>query len=502
MSISDEVDLLVIGGGINGAGIARDAAGRGLSVALCEMNDFASATSSASSKLIHGGLRYLEHYEFGLVRKALIEREVLLAAAPHIIKPMRFVLPHHQDLRPAWLLRLGLFLYDYMGGRKVLPSTETVKLATDPRGEALQDQFKKGFEYSDCWVDDARLVILNVMDAANNGAQILKGWRCTSAERQEGVWKVELQSKTGKHQTLRTKALVNASGSWAAELANSFERSGSNRQTLRLVKGSHIVLPQLYDGEHAFTFQESDGRIIFTIPYEKDFTLVGTTDTAFTGDPSNVAIDDEEKQYLCTAVSTYFKKPVSTDQIVWDYSGVRPLVDDGETDASQVTRDYSLKLSTSADEAPLLSVFGGKVTTYRKLAEQALKDLSPWLGGNKQPWTAAAQLPGGDLPGMSRSRFRKMMQAQYDWAEPEMLARLVRQYGTQTTQILGECISEKDLGQYFGNTLYEAELRYLRDREWASTAEDALWRRTKLGLRLTSAEKEMVAAWFNRHRGS
>ncbi len=493
----DTKDMIVIGGGINGAGIARDAAGRGLDVTLCEKTDFASATSSASTKLIHGGLRYLEHYEFGLVRKALVEREILLKSAPHIIRPLRFVLPYHRALRPALLIRAGLFFYDHMGGRKILPATNQVNFRKSPKGKPLKAQFHIGFEYSDCWVDDARLVVLTIMDAARKGAEILKGWRCVSAKRCDGKWSVLLEDNAGRGRTIHAKTLVNASGALAAELANKFEKPSGSRNQLRLVKGSHIILPKLYDGDHAYTFQEADGRIIFAIPYELNFTLVGTTDMAFQGNPDDVKISASEVDYLCSAISGYLRKSVSPEHAVWQYSGVRPLVDDGEEDASQVTRDYILDLNDWDGRAPLLSVFGGKITTYRKLAEQALHDLSRHLPQCGPAWTADAILPGGDIGGLCHDDYIAELQHEYPWAGRELLARYTRTHGSHATDILANCANEADLGKRFGQGLYEKELCYFKDHEWASAAEDVLWRRTKLGLVMSATEKEAIANWFN-----
>lgn len=501
MSDTENIDLLVIGGGINGAGIARDASGRGLSVMLCEMNDFGSATSSASSKLIHGGLRYLEHYEFSLVRKSLIERERLLASAPHIIWPLRFVLPHHSKLRPAWLIRLGLFLYDHMGGRKLLPPTSKVRLQSDPRGTPLKDHFKLGFEYSDCWVDDARMVILLVMDAVSKGAKALKGWKCVSASRASGLWTAELEDHEGLRRTVKAKAIVNASGSWAADIANQLagnETKHKKTHKLRLVKGSHIVLPKLYDGDHAYTFQEADGRIIFAIPYENDFTLVGTTDVAFKGDPASPSTSDDEKAYLCKAISGYLKQNVSPDQVIWHYSGIRPLVDDGEEDASQVTRDYILAVDSDHREAPLLSVFGGKITTFRKLAEQAMADLSPWFPDLPDAWTEHALLPGGDMKGLDHMHYQDLLANDFPWVDASQLARYIRQFGSRTYDLLAGCKSADDLGKHLGADLYELELKYLQDNEWATSAEDVIWRRTKLGLRLSETEQQTISDWFQR----
>ena len=498
---TDTFDILIIGGGINGAGIARDAAGRNLSVALCEMGDFASATSSASSKLIHGGLRYLEHYEFNLVRKALIEREVLLVSAPHIIWPLRFVLPHHKELRPAWLLRMGLFLYDYMGGRKLLPATAKLALLSDNRGEPLKSRFKVGFEYSDCWVDDARLTILNVQDAADKGASIFKGWQCIAAERTSGRWQVTLKGANGTTKTIKAKALVNAAGAWAANITNMAETDTKKKCKLRLVKGSHIVVPRLYDGDHAYTFQEADGRIIFTIPYEEKFTLIGTTDVGHDEAPVRVSASDDEIHYLCNIVNDYFSKSITPDDVKWHYSGIRPLIDDGEKKASQVTRDYQLVVSDNSESVPILSVYGGKITTYRKLAEDALNKLAHWFPAAGPTWTERATLPGGDIGGLSHREWASHLQSKYPWAERGMLLRYTRQYGSLSDDILTGHKSIAGLGQHFGGNFFEAELKYLVQNEWATSAEDVLWRRTKLGLHLNDEERSAVADWMSRNRG-
>ena len=487
-------DLLVVGGGINGVGIARDAAGRGLSVLLVERTDLASGTSSASSKLVHGGLRYLEQYEFRLVRESLAEREVLLTAAPHIIWPLRFVLPIHAGLRRPWVLRAGLFLYDHIGGRKVLPPTRTVRRGRDDALLPLADRYVQGFEYSDCWADDARLVVINALDAAARGACIEPGWNVTGARREGELWHVDMMSNTGQQRTVRASGLVNAAGPWVQDVLRS--TGSTRRSSLRLVKGSHVVVPRLYDGPQAFTLQTSDRRIVFIIPYQDDFTLIGTTDIPFTGDPSEVAASDEEVHYLCDLASEYMKTPITGAQAVWSYSGVRPLYDDGDVSASTVTRDYVFDLDTAAGRAPLLSVYGGKLTTYRKLAEHAMSELRGPLRFDAREWTRGATLPGGDIPNGDFEAFVRAQAARYAWAPPKFIRRLCRAYGTHTEQLLGNARGLGDLGEEFGPGLYEAELQFMRDKEWARSGADALWRRSKLGLRLDRAQQERVAAWF------
>ncbi|TQV67726.1 glycerol-3-phosphate dehydrogenase [Exilibacterium tricleocarpae] len=494
--MAETLDILVIGGGINGTGIARDAAGRGLKVLLCEKADLAAATSSASSKLIHGGLRYLEYYEFGLVRKALIERETLLAAAPHIIKPMRFVLPHHRGLRPALLLRLGLFLYDHLGGRKVLPASKGLNLNRHPAGTPLKDEFTRGFEYSDCWVDDARLVVLNALDARERGAEILTRTTCAGARRNGGIWDVELQQADGSRKTYKTRALVNAAGPWVADVLNQVSPHSAKNKRMRLIKGSHIIVDKLFDGDHAYIFQNADGRIIFAIPYQDHFTLIGTTDVAYQGDLDTVSASDEETRYICAAASDYFKRAVVPADVRGTYSGVRPLYDDGSEDAASVTRDYVLNLDTADGAAPLLSVFGGKITTYRKLAEHVMSELQPLLGFSLKPWTARMALPGGDIPNADFDGFCGEMSTRYAWLPQPLLMRLLQAYGTRVDRLLGKAADTADLGEDFGGGLYEAELTYLKDTEWATCAEDVLWRRSKLGLHLPAAAHKKVADWF------
>ncbi|MDT8343297.1 MAG: glycerol-3-phosphate dehydrogenase [Thermohalobaculum sp.] len=489
-------DLAIIGGGVNGTGIARDAAGRGLTVILCEQGDLAGATSSASTKLFHGGLRYLEYYEFRLVREALIERETLLVAMPHIAWPLRFVLPHHKGLRPAWLLRLGLFIYDHLGGRKILPPTRTLDLGADPAGRPLKPGFVKGFEYSDCWVEDSRLVVLNARDAAARGAAILTRTRCTAAVREGGVWRVTLEDlATGETRDVRARALVNAGGPWVDDVIRTrVHETVSDR--IRLVRGSHVVTRKLFDHDRAYIFQNADGRIVFAIPYETDFTLIGTTDRDHQGGPGEARCTDEERNYLCAAASEYFAKPVTPEDVVWTYSGVRPLYDDGATSATAATRDYVLKVEGREGEAPLLNIFGGKITTYRRLAEAALGKLAPFLPAMGPAWTARVPMPGGDFPVDGRDALVASLCAAYPFLDRPWALRLVRAYGTEARDILGAAATAGDLGQRFGHNLTEVEVRWLMTREWARTAEDVLWRRSKLGLRLSAAEAAALDRWM------
>lgn len=482
-------DIFVVGGGINGCGIARDAAGRGYSVALAEMKDFASGTSSGSTKLIHGGLRYLEHYEFRLVREALMEREVLWSMAPHVIWPMRFVLPFQKGgLRPAWLIRLGLFLYDHIGGRKLLPATKTLDMTRDPAGKPLKSLFRKAFEYSDGWVDDARLVVLNARDAANRGATILARTRVASARREGGLWVIETEdTATGARQVLKARMIVNAAGPWVDDvLAGAIGRNDAHN--VRLVQGSHIVVRKKFDDPRAYFFQNPDGRIMFAIPYEDDFTLIGTTDRDYKADPRNVKISDEEVTYLCDAVSEYFSEPVRPEDIVWTYSAVRPLYDDGASKAQEATRDYVLRLEAEAGQAPLLNIFGGKLTTYRRLGESALEKIAEGIGSKGKKWTAGSSLPGGDFPATGYEAEVGELKRRFTFLGDRHARRLVRLYGTSAKRIVGEALSYADMGKCFGHDLYEAEVRWLMAQEWARHAEDVLWRRTKLGLRLTSEE--------------
>lgn len=493
-------DLAIIGGGINGCGIARDAAGRGLKVHLCEMNDLASGTSSWSTKLIHGGLRYLEYYEFRLVREALIERERLWGIAPHIIRPLRFVLPHHKGLRPSWLLRLGLFLYDHIGGRKLLPATTTVKLADHPAGKPLKPGlFAKGFEYSDCWVDDARLVALNARDAMARGAVIKTRTKVVSAVREQGGWLLTTRNtESGVESAIRARALVNAAGPWVAEVLTGALRSNS-RSRVRQVQGSHIIVPKLFEHDRAYIFQNADGRIIFAIPYEQDFTLIGTTDRDYAGEPSEVKATDEEIRYLCAAASEYFAAPVLPEHVVWTYSGVRPLYDDGASEAKAATRDYVFELESPEGQAPLLSIFGGKITTYRRLAEEAIERLSPHLpkhDGLGAGWTAEKPLPGGDFERGGTDALAAKLRGKHTFLSVSDSVRLARSYGLEAHAILGNAVSRADLGHDFGGGLSEAEVRHLRQQEWAITAEDILWRRSKLGLHMSANERESLVRWL------
>ncbi|WBY16303.1 glycerol-3-phosphate dehydrogenase [Erythrobacteraceae bacterium WH01K] len=496
--MADHYDILVIGGGINGAGIARDAAGRGLKVLLVEKDDLAQHTSSASTKLVHGGLRYLENYEFRLVRESLKEREVLLAAAPHIIWPLRFVLPHDTGLRPAWLLRLGLFLYDHIGGRKLLPGTRRVDLRRPPHGNVLEPRLTKGFEYSDCWVEDSRLVVLNAMDAATHGADIRTRAACTALARAGDRWTATLSAQGGKQESVTARAVVNAAGPWVDEVLGR-ALPGESHQNLRLVKGSHLVTRRLYEGEHAYIFQNGDGRIVFAIPYERDFTLLGTTDVGYEGDPDAVAIDEDERAYICNAVNEHLRTDISPADAVWSYSGVRPLYDDKAANNSTVTRDYVFEVEGGGSEPPILSIFGGKITTYRKLAEHALERLEEAglaVGG---AWTRTARLPGGSIDPLAVDRFIADWQARAPWFPRAGIVRLVRAYGTRIAAILGDKSSLSECGELMGGNLYASELAYLAEHEYARTAEDVLWRRSKLGLHLDDAGKDAVARWFKRN---
>lgn len=518
---TDIRDLFIIGGGINGCGIARDAAGRGLSVALAEMNDLASATSSASTKLFHGGLRYLEYFEFRLVREALIEREVLLRAMPHISWPMRFVLPYHKDMRfeggtptsrllglvmpwmkgrrPAWLIRLGLFMYDHLGGRKILPGTRRVDLRSGQEGAPLDDRFAKAFEYSDCWIEDSRLVVLNARDAKARGAEILVRTKVTQARRENGHWRVTVEEPDGARRDVLARMLVNAGGPWVGDILRNTLDSTS-RDTVRLVRGSHIVTRRLYDHDKCYFFQGTDGRIIFAIPYERDFTLIGTTDQEH-GDPSEKPVcTDAERRYLVDFANQYFKQGITTDDIVWTYSGVRPLYDDGAQSATAATRDYTLKVEAEGG-APLLNIFGGKITTYRRLAESALEKIAAFFPGTPGPWTAGVALPGGDFPVDGVAELIRALKADYPFLTYAWAGRLVRAYGTEAREILGDAASETDLGDALGATLTEREVTWLMDREFARRAEDVVWRRNKLGLRMTAEQIARLDDWMQA-RGS
>ncbi len=489
--MSELFDLIVIGGGVNGAGIARDAAGRGLKVYLCEKDDLGSGTSSASSKLIHGGLRYLEYYEFRLVKESLQEREVLLENAPHIIWPLRFVLPHNKGQRPVWMIRIGLFLYDHLAKRKTLLGSKKVNLRTNKVGAPLKEQYKTAFIYSDCWVQDARLAVLSAMDAQKRGAVIETRTECTHAKRDGDVWTITVQNKDGE-KTIQGKGLVNASGPWVTELLDN-RIDIDNKTGLRLVKGSHIVTKKLFDHDHAYIFQNHDGRIVFAIPYENDFTLVGTTDVDYKGDPKNVAIDADERQYIIDLANNYFDKQITLNDIVWEYSGVRPLYDDMADNASAATRDYVFDLKDVEGKAPLLSIFGGKITTFRKLSEHAVNKIAPFYPGIKEAWTKTQPLPGGDFKNFEE--FVKQKQQQYAWFDASAVYRLCREYGNNINLILENKNSIADLGQHFGYNFYEAEAKYLMQHEFAHTSKDMLWRRTKLGLHLSEQQKQAFEAW-------
>ncbi len=479
-------DLLVVGGGINGAGIARDAAGRGLSVLLVERGDLAAGTSSASSKLIHGGLRYLEQYEFRLVAEALAEREILLRIAGHLAWPARFVMPHLPGLRPRWAIRLGLFLYDHLARRSLLPGSHAVRLDAPPYSSGLKSQLRHGFVYSDCRVDDARLVIANAMDAAERGARILVGTECLLARREGALWHASLSGGV----EVQARAIVNAAGPWVKDVLN--QRLGQpSRDAVRLVKGSHIVLPRLYDGEHAFILQNDDRRVVFMIPWEGRFTLVGTTDIPVAA-PDQAEATQDEVDYLCRAVNRYLEKPVAPRAVLWRYAGVRPLYDDGSSDPSAVTRDYTLRLDAAADEAPVLSVFGGKITTYRRLAEHAMEKLAPYFPRLRGAWTGQTPLPGSDFK--NREEARKELLARHRDLPPEVLQGVFRRHGTRAIQVLGD----GQLGEHFGAGLTERELRYFIEREWARGAQDVLWRRTKAGLHLDQRARARVEAAFGR----
>jgi len=503
-------DLFIIGGGINGCGIARDAAGRGHSVGLAEMGDLAQATSSASTKLFHGGLRYLEYFDVNLVRKALIEREVLLRNMPHISWPMRFVLPYHKDMRfenstpasrllsvvmpwmkgrrPAWLIRFGLFIYDHPGGRKLLPATRSLDLAQDPAGKPLKDKFKKAYEYSDCSVDDARLVVLNARDAALRGANIMTRRKVIKAVRADDLWQITVQDTRSKNtETYSARALINAGGPWVKELLD----GALNTQTpenIRLVRGAHIVVKRLFEHDRAYFFQGRDGRIIFAIPYQNDFTMIGTTDADHPNADSPAICTKQEQDYLCEFASNYFRKPVTTDQIIWTFAGVRPLFDDGAGSASAATRDYVISFADDAKTAPLLNIFGGKITTYRKLSENALKKLAPFFDNPAGNWTGTAPLPGGNFAVDGVNKLLEAIQKNYPFLDDIWARRLLRAYGTDVFKLLGGAKSANDLGQHIGWNLYACEVDWMVKNEFAQTADDILWRRSKIGLHLNKTQ--------------
>jgi glycerol-3-phosphate dehydrogenase len=510
-------DIFVIGGGINGVGVARDATGRGLRVGLAEMNDLASATSSASTKLFHGGLRYLEFFEIGLVRKALIERETLLCAMPHISWPMRFVLPYHKDMRfegqtptskllsfvmpwmkgrrPAWLIRFGLFLYDNLGGRKILPATKTLDLRTALEGRVLKEKFTCAYEYSDCWIEDSRLVVLNARDAEARGADIMTRSKVTSAERRDGMWHITTLT-AGQTKTHRARILVTAGGPWVEDVIRNTVRLNSS-EGVRLVRGSHIVTKRLFKHDKSYFFQGEDGRIIFAIPYETDFTLIGTTDAEHTELDEKPTATEAEQDYLCAFATQYFEHPVTRDDVVWTYSGVRPLYDDGAKSATAATRDYVLSLDDAG--APLLNIFGGKITTYRKLAESVLDKLEPFLPGAGAVWTAGVPLPGGNFEVHEVETLIARLQNQYAFMTQRWATRLIKGYGLEAFEIVGNAMQIDELGIDFGATLTEVEVRWLMQQEYAQTAEDVVWRRSKLGLRMDKQQIETLDAWMQKN---
>ena len=503
--LPEPVDLLVIGGGVNGAGIARDAAGRGLSVVLCDKDDLAWGTSSRSGKLVHGGLRYLEYYQFRLVREALIEREVLMTAAPHIIWPMRFVLPHSREQRPVWLIRLGLFLYDHLGGRKKLPATRALTLAREPEGRPIRPEFRKAFEYSDCWADDARLVVANALDAQARGAFVFPRTPCIGARRDGGLWVCDLaDAVTGDRRTVTCRAVVNAAGPWVTDVLNRVAGVNSRRR-IRLVKGSHIVTRKFWDGSHAYLLQNTDKRVIFVNPYQDGLALIGTTDIPVDGDPDAVAIDDDEIDYLLGVLDRYFAHAPTRADIVHSFSGVRPLYDDDADNPSAVTRDYVFDVEPQApqpDRPPMVSVFGGKITTYRKLAEHALDKLAPFFPSLGGAWTAGVPLVGGDLPDADFDRFVADLQGRYPWLPPALTMHYARLYGTDAHRLLDGAADIADLGTHFGGLLYAREATHLHLMEWADTAADVLERRTKHGLALTGAERQRFTDWFEGARAA
>lgn len=491
-------DLLVIGGGINGAGIARDAAGRGLSVCLCEQGDLAQHTSSASTKLIHGGLRYLEQFDFGLVRHALQEREILLQSAPHIVRPLQFILPHHRGLRPRWMIRLGLFLYDHLGPRQRLPASGAVDLRRHPAGTVLQSRYRRGFVYSDCRVQDARLVVLAAMDAQRRGARVLTRTRCTVLRRHGDHWTATLRDeRSGQETALNAACVVNAAGPWVDQVRR-LPGKGRGDAHIRFVKGSHIVVPRLFDHDDAYLFQIGDGRVLFAIPFERSFTLLGTTDVELQEIPPRVRITPAETDYICRAASEYFRRPVTPDQVVWSYSGIRPLYDDAARQASAVTRDYRLELDDAGP--PMLSVYGGKITTHRRLAEQALQLLSRVMAVPGAPWTATSRLPGGDLPDADLPRFRQRCRERWPGLPGDLLGEYAENYGTCIDRLLQDCASVDDLGTPFGGGLYQRELEYLMDREYAVTAEDVVWRRSKRGLGMDREQIQRLDEWMEHRR--
>ncbi len=489
-------DLLVVGGGINGAGVARDAAGRGLAVLLCEQHDLASHTSSASTKLIHGGLRYLEYYDFKLVRKSLREREIVLASAPHIVWPLRFVLPHDDNLRPVWMMRAGLFLYDHLARRRFLPGSRTVDLRSHPAGAPLDPRYTRGFVYSDAWVDDARLVVLTALDAREHGATVLTRTRCASIRREQGAWTATLVREDGAESLVRTRAVVNATGPWVARFLDEASPVPAGHHP-RIIKGSHIVVPQLYDHEYAYIFQAPDGRFVFTLPFAGDFTLIGTTERDYAGDLATPAIDSDEVDYLLGMANRYFSRGLVRKDVAWTFAGLRPLLAKSTDDPKSVTRDYVLEFDRKGP--PLLSVYGGKITTYRKLAEDVVDALAPALGNHQGPWTASASLPGGDMPGADFERFLASTALRYPWLPAALLHRYARAYGTRIDRLVGAASELSGLGEPVVPGLHAAEVHHLRRDEWAMTAEDILWRRSKLGLHLPPRAAATIDAWLAAH---
>jgi len=507
-----DYDIFIIGGGINGCGIARDASGRGYSVYLCEQNDLASGTSSRSTKLIHGGLRYPEYFEFRLVREALSEREILWNIAPHIVHPMRFILPVQKGRRPAWLLRLGLFIYDHLGGRNKLPATSTLNLQKDSAGQCLRDKSSKAFEYSDCTVDDARLVILNALDARERGANIQPQTRCINARRVGKHWSITVQGQPGmKQKNITASILINATGPWADRIIDMLDNDESNQahkvkkaHNIRLVQGSHIVVPKLYAHKKSYLFQNNDKRIFFAIPYKEKYTLIGTTDYDFSGDPGDSKITETEIDYLCRAANQHFKNTINKDDIIWSYAGVRSLYNDNASKAQEATRDYVLRVDQkSPDHAPLINVFGGKITTYRHLATSVLEKIENLISNNnplqEEEWTATSPLPGGDFPTYSYNKNCQEFFHKFDFLPEKTAQRLFSLYGTKAYQVLGNAKNLDDLGISFSHGLYQKEVEYLMHEEWAQSADDILWRRTKLGLEMGKQEKQTLIQWIDSH---
>ncbi|OED41975.1 glycerol-3-phosphate dehydrogenase [Endozoicomonas sp. (ex Bugula neritina AB1)] len=485
-----DFDLFVVGGGINGVGVALDAVGRGLKVGLCEMGDLAGATSSSSSKLIHGGLRYLEHYEFRLVKESLAEREVLLRMAPHIARPMRFCLPHRPQLRPAWMIRAGLFLYDHLSSRTTLPGCKNVQF--DERSPLISS-FNRGFEYSDAWVDDARLVVLNAISLRERGGDVFVRTKACSAIRENGYWRVVLQNQiTGEERTITARVLVNATGPWVTDFIKDGVQQKSSRR-IRLIKGSHIVVRKLHDEDRAYILQNDDQRIVFVIPYLDQFSLIGTTDVEYKGDPSEVGCSEQEIEYLCAVVNRHYQKKINSEDIIWTYSGVRPLCEDESSDPQAVTRDYTFEVDDAEGEAPLLSIFGGKLTTYRKLAEHAMDSIAGYFSEIGSAWTASSRLPGAQDVGQCATQLKQ----QYDWLPDSLIQRFSTCYGSLAFHILAQCESVSDMGEYFGGGLYQVEVDYLIRDEWVHTVEDLIWRRSKLGLFLNEVEQKKLSVYIS-----